>query len=313
MTSPLRRVSIPVLEGKMEESIAFYRQVLGMNPYYDQVYQGHELSALLSLPEDAVARLVFLQFPGSMVGQVGLIDYMQPKLKVRSFEKSEGEPYPLYFIFSAENVPEIEQRVKASGAKITKPLKISEMPGKGMARSMVCLDPNGVFIEFLELDVKDTPAKVLFMRRAMYALPNGKMDSTIDFYKSVLGFKPLFDMTTSGTGEVSSLGVGDYEVRIASLQQGQSEPGMVGFFEYFKPKLSIRSLAKTAHTPYPLMFAFLVDDVEAARRMALQAGSVEISSPVRSQARTGEIIEMSCLDPNGVLLNLVQQGPAARP
>ena len=117
MNSPMQRLTIST--AKMEESIQFYQEVLEMKILYDQsavIEPGSE--TLLGTDISGPYRLVSLQQGDSTVGMLGLIEFKNPEIKVRPFEKKEGMPYPIVFVLRVDDVEQFATKVRNSGCQV---------------------------------------------------------------------------------------------------------------------------------------------------------------------------------------------------
>jgi len=71
---------------------------------------------------------------------------------------------------------------------------------------MVCLDPNGVYVELMESTVNDGVAgRGGPLRRVTIPVPPGTCDAAVCFYTDLMGLKPLIDRELSGTPQTSVL------------------------------------------------------------------------------------------------------------
>lgn len=308
MINPMRRVTIPVPQEKWEDSLRFYQQVLGMEVFYEADFGTSAQAAMLGLAGPLDAHLTVMRYPGSEIGMVGLMNYRQPQVVAPVLGKPEGKPFPIYFVCSAQNAAEVHARALAFGSKVLRPPTVTQPFGGPSTRMMICLDPNGIYVELMESPINDTaPGRVGPLRRVTVAVPSGMMDEAMEFYSHVMGLKPLIDRESAGTAEKSALGVGDFRLRIVSLQQGDVDHGMVGLMEYYEPQLDVRPLARAAGEPFPVTFIFLTDDVQAVLARVKEKGAPIVSPPLTFEIPgRGLATEMTCLDPLGVLLTFTQ-------
>ena len=146
-----RRVTMKV--NQMDPAISIYRDILGMNVYYDE-----EIAVSgKTLPADepgAKKRLVILQCNDPYIGMLGILQYIDPPLP-------EPDPRPLprpvkagdlVFVMHNENVELAYEKLKdIEGIEMVAEPHVSEYPKAegGVLRVMGCtfFDPNGYFIE----------------------------------------------------------------------------------------------------------------------------------------------------------------------
>lgn len=310
MIAPMRRVTVNVPSGRMEEVMAFYRDVFGMHVFFETVFQtkngqGGE-AMLLGLNFDITNRIVSLQQGNTAAGMVGLHEFIEPPIDVKPFEKREGQPYPVVFIFSVENIEALHERVLKAGAKVISPPYPWEIPGKGMAKGMHFLDPIGVNIEFTEYlsDVEHPTPSVSPVRRVTIPVARGRLGESKRFYEEVMGMRVFYE---SDLEPDPGLGAGDFPNHLASMQQGDSVAGMVGLIEYGHPEMDIKPFSRTPEGLFPVAFIFLTDDVEADFARAKAFGAPVVCPPVSYDIpQRGISVGTTFIDPNGVLVSLTQ-------
>ena len=127
----------------MEKSLAFYRDLLGMEVTIDSRITGPDIEEIMGL-EGVDVRRVYVCGYG---GKLELFEYASPK----------GKPFPADFgvndvgishiAFEVENLQELYEEFSAKGVRFNNP----PLPVKG--RGMVCYlrDPDGITLELLEL------------------------------------------------------------------------------------------------------------------------------------------------------------------
>lgn len=308
MISPMRRVTLPTI--KMEETIQFYTDVLGMKTFYDQIMVPESGTQSLLGPEgNAPHRLVSLQQGDSTVGMLGLLDYMQPELGIKPFEKKPGMPYPIIIIFLVDDVKEIATKVRNSGYKIIGGPQKWEIPGKGPGAGMSFLDPNGILVELTQLPSRDPDQRgpISPIRRVTIPVAKGKMGESIRFYQKALGMKVYYDNVVVTDLDKSLLGIpGIVKTRLVSLQQGENRFGMVGLLEYFEPEMEVKPFVKRPGYPYEVIFVFVVDDMEDVLSKATALGSTVLARKTYNIPQRGKADGAMITDPNGVVIDLTQ-------
>jgi catechol 2,3-dioxygenase-like lactoylglutathione lyase family enzyme len=146
-----RRVTMMVNE--IEPALALYRDILGMEVYYDNeiVVTGQGLPA--GAP-DAKTRLVILKCNDPYIGMLGILQYVDPPLP-----PPEPRPVPnrvrageVVFVMHHENVRRVYEQLKGvAGLQLHAAPHVSEYPrpGGGVFRveGISFFDPNGYFVE----------------------------------------------------------------------------------------------------------------------------------------------------------------------
>ena len=309
MISPLRRVTVPT--SRMDDTIRFYTDILGMRVFYDQVMTPEEGEPSLLGPEgNRPHRLVSLQQDDYDIGMLGLIDYMAPELGVKPWPKKPDAPYPLVFVFAVDDARAIAAKAQQKGYPVVAPPHEWEIPDKGTAVGMSLLDPNGVLVEFTQLPAHDPDQRgpISPLRRVTMQVARDKMQPCIQFYEQALGMMTYYENIIASEPGQSSLGLpGVVKTHLVSLQQGGNRFGMVGLLEYLKPKVEVTAYAKKPGYPYEVILVFVVDNMdEVLARVAAYGGTLlarkRYQIPQRGMA-DGTMIA----DPNGVAIDLTQR------
>jgi len=146
-----RRVTMMV--NQMEPALAIYRDILGMEVYYDEeiVVSGVGLPAG---EPDSKTRLVILQCNDPYIGMLGILQYVDPPLP-----DPEPRPVPnrvrageIVFVMHNENVRAAYEKLKTvEGIEMVSEPHISEFPkddgGVFRVLGTSFFDPNGYFVE----------------------------------------------------------------------------------------------------------------------------------------------------------------------
>jgi catechol 2,3-dioxygenase-like lactoylglutathione lyase family enzyme len=150
----LRRVTM--VARNMEAALTIYRDILGMEAYFDQeiVVSGQGIPA--GAP-DSRARLVILKCNDPYIGMLGIIQFLDPPLP-----PPEPRPVPnrvrigeTVFVMNHENVEAAYERLKdVEGIEIFAEPHVSEYSrGGGVQRIMGIsfFDPNGYFVDLNQI------------------------------------------------------------------------------------------------------------------------------------------------------------------
>ena len=146
-----RRVTMMV--NQMEPTLTIYRDILGMDAYYDEeiVVSGKGLPA--GAPDSKV-RLVILKCNDPYIGMLGIMQYIDPPLP-----DPDPRPVPnrvkageIVFVMHNENVEIVYEKLKEiQGIEMISEPHVSEFPKADGSVFRVMgisfFDPNGYFIE----------------------------------------------------------------------------------------------------------------------------------------------------------------------
>ncbi|WND03485.1 VOC family protein [Temperatibacter marinus] len=148
MSTILRRTTLKVRD--MDQSIAFYEQVIGMKKYYDNELT-LEGDLLPGCEKGDVIRLVIMQGEDDYMGMIGLMEWLSPKHPAPevAFTFDYGMPV---FVTAVEDAEIAFSNAKKNGCVIRAPLTEAEYPapnGQGTVkvRSVGVFDPDGHFFE----------------------------------------------------------------------------------------------------------------------------------------------------------------------
>ena len=131
------------------------------------------------------------------------------------------------------------------------------------------------------------------------------MERSLRFYRNVVGLCVVLDEELGDVAIARILGMKEVSLRIVLLKGGAQETGLVGLLSYissgrFRP--AEPSLGCFSHA-----LVFTVDDIEDVYTKLLDAGEKPLSNPVRvTLPGIGTVRIVTCLDPNGVLVEFVQ-------
>ncbi len=157
MIGPIRRTTIIVND--MEQSIKFYRDLLGMKVYSEGPLRPSDfIGKLFGISDEKVKyQLVALRGEGSVVGTIGLFSILDPEGKPRQQEQRATSNIGVVIVpqtnMMGDEIEQLYQRMKDAGVNIICPPIERDVPGKGMSKRFTCLDPNGVMLEISSINV----------------------------------------------------------------------------------------------------------------------------------------------------------------
>jgi lactoylglutathione lyase len=130
----------------LEGSLAFYRDVLGMEVVFAQEKRGGYLAEIVGY-RDAHVRMAQLQFPGGG-HRIELFEYLQPT--------PQGDPHEprdvgiTHVCLAVDDIDALFERVVAAGAEpISRPVLVDTGANAG-GRGVYVRDPDGTLLELFQ-------------------------------------------------------------------------------------------------------------------------------------------------------------------
>lgn len=142
---------------KIEESIEFYRDVMGQSVIEDQTFSGSGIQKYIDVKDGGDVRFVIMRgtgtYPGGQVvgGNIafmGIVDTDDPACS-GDVDNHRGRQGSTILPHRVSNIDEIAKRAKAAGHEILFDVKAS---GTGLSRNMMLFDPNGNIVEVFQIN-----------------------------------------------------------------------------------------------------------------------------------------------------------------
>ncbi len=143
---------------KVEESIAFYRDVMGQDIIEDVTFTGSGIQRYIDVKDGGAVRFVIMGgtgvYPGGLVvgGNVafmGIVDNEDPACD-EPVINHPGRQGSMILPHRVSDIDEIAKRAKAASHEILFDVNAS---GTGLSRNMMLYDPNGNIVEVFEINV----------------------------------------------------------------------------------------------------------------------------------------------------------------
>jgi predicted enzyme related to lactoylglutathione lyase len=142
---------------KVDESIAFYRDVMGQEIIEDETFTGSGIQKYIDVKEGGAVRFVIMggsgvypggQVVGGNIAFMGVVNSDDPACS-GDVENRRGRQGSTILPHRVSNIEEIAKRAKAAGHEILFDVKAS---GTGLSRNMMLFDPNGNIVEVFQIN-----------------------------------------------------------------------------------------------------------------------------------------------------------------
>lgn len=148
MTAPVKRTTIVVKD--MEKSLAFYRDLLGMDVFYEGHIGNPGASELMGMTMSGL-HMVVLSADEAETGMVGLMELkdVEPPLAATDWSATvkTGETI---LVIPTENMRELHERMVAEGHTVATPPTKMEVPNRPEIHEMMARDPDGVIVNLTQ-------------------------------------------------------------------------------------------------------------------------------------------------------------------
>lgn len=142
---------------KVEESIAFYRDIMGQDIIEDVIFSGGGIQKYIDVKDGGDVRFVIMggsgvypggQVVGGNIAFMGVVDADDPACS-GDVDNHRGRQGSTILPHRVSNIEEIAKRAKAAGHDILFDVKAS---GTGLSRNMMLFDPNGNIVEVFQIN-----------------------------------------------------------------------------------------------------------------------------------------------------------------
>lgn len=147
LTGPIRRTTL--VTRNREQALAFYQDLLGWEPFYDQPSKP-SVGVVLGIPTDQVHVTVLRCQDDQSAGMVGLIQFLNPQVPLdEPIRSGPIRPGEAYLFFSSSRFDELLGRLDAAGCEVIMPIAPAEKRGAS-PREIGVRDPDGVAVVIIE-------------------------------------------------------------------------------------------------------------------------------------------------------------------
>ncbi len=155
--APVHHISISVKS--LDDSIHFYRDVLGMKVTLEATIDDESHIEYLRLHPNTSGRVAMLQV-GPPIGAVQLIEWSRTDLSSSPLRPGSPGAFLIAFELHEETMDDFLVRVQKYQVLPWTLPKTSTIPNYGTIRTVVIEDPDGLMIEILELPTRDSIMKL---------------------------------------------------------------------------------------------------------------------------------------------------------
>jgi lactoylglutathione lyase len=287
----------------LDRSLAFYRDGLGLEVTGPAaVFRPDEVIMKLANVPGAQTRYTWLKIPGSPMA-VELIEYkdIDRKPVLPRFQ----DPGATSLSVRVRDLDGTIARLKTLGGRV---LTVTGVPAEIGARLRIVFmqDPDGFVIELSEAPwpglPAGTPGNVI---GASFQLTIADTDTTISFYRDLLGLQPEVGVFNGDKLLTDTAGTPGARFRQSRVQVPETSD-TIGFIEF--AGIDRKPLGNRLQDPGTAMLQVIVRDVDALVA-TLKAGGASIVTVGGAPLDFGPLRIAVVRDPNNLFLELIQRPP----
>lgn len=135
-----------VAVSRMDEAVAFYRDLLGLRVTFDDFHDPVAIEGLFGYPDPVVHAVVVSLPDGS---EIELVEFERPRGS--PVPRRPGDPGLMAINLLVEDVAGFVERLTAGGYPPTSGIVVQTLPDGGQIRVVVCRAPDDVTVILVEL------------------------------------------------------------------------------------------------------------------------------------------------------------------
>lgn len=135
-----------VAVSRMDEAVAFYRDLLGLRVTFDDFHDPVAIEGLFGYPDPVVHAVVVSLPDGS---EIELVEFERPRGS--PVRRRPGDPGLMAINLLVEDVAGFVERLTAGGYPPTSGIVVQTLPDGGQIRVVVCRAPDDVTVILVEL------------------------------------------------------------------------------------------------------------------------------------------------------------------
>jgi len=304
---PMDRISISV--SNLGNSLAFFRDWIGMEVIADETLEPNEIKQLWNLPPETEARAVSLKSePQSTV--LELIEFSPHSETTIREGGPKSRDYGLWAIaFRVKNIEAVYRGLTEKDYKFTRP-PFEYHPDwvPHAVKEAVLIGPDNVTCgHFQRMTPEDSHYPKNYVRFDHCAQVVDNLDEAIKFYRDILGLDLLWRITlTDGLLDDLLETPPGTEVKTAMIDK-ENEKALT--LQLFELSIKGKSLASVARPPNLGLFmtSFEVDDLSSLMETFKKEGIAILSGPVALHTKLhGEMRAITIEGPSGEMVQLFE-------
>jgi catechol 2,3-dioxygenase-like lactoylglutathione lyase family enzyme len=298
ITSGIEKIVISV--GSMDESLAFYRDQIGMKVVAEQRLEPEKIQKLWDLSLGTEAQAVFLKNEE----QSTLLELIEFQPNSGKTIRGGAQPWDYGIYDIAFLVGDLEKTYKDLVGKgfrfLSPPIPYSPDWVPYDVKENILIGPNEMPIALIELvNAPPSELKGAFGRIVDSAQAVENIDEVIRFYGDILGLSLQWDMKLPrGLIDEVLMLPQKTDVRIALFNKEGSEGPFVEFLEYSCKGKSLASVAKPPNLGV-FMISFETDDLSGLIEKFNKENVKIVSGPIKMEVA-----------PHGMVKTIVVEGPS---
>jgi catechol 2,3-dioxygenase-like lactoylglutathione lyase family enzyme len=284
----------------LEQSLGFYRDLLGLTQGAHTVSPEQD-GAAFGLERAAWDAWILLDPRGYDGVVFDLLEWQTP----RPIGAPTSATDDLGFArvgFTTGDVDACHARLRDAGVRCFGEPHDVGLPGAPSVRAFTCLDPDGTMVELVGTG-EEEGARFSFL-----AINCRDLDRSIDFYSSVLGFKPLGRFQPEAQ-DGAALGIdGDMQFEMAYLDDPRGQGAFALDLVQWQTPGTTGAPSRQANRLGPFRLALYTDDIDGDHAALVEHGVHCWSPPAELEMGPG-IPPLRALlfdDPDGTVLELIE-------
>ncbi|NKB43104.1 MAG: hypothetical protein GKS03_02380 [Alphaproteobacteria bacterium] len=319
MGSPLSIVVFGV--SNLEETTAFYRDVIGLDASDESLWSGANFEALWQLPKGAAAKVRLFSLGGSPVGRILALEFDAPDRKI--VDDTDERTFRAFWNinFYVDDIETAVAHLKKHNCRIwSEPFEYEMDQGVGSWMESVAIAPDNITVVLLQLPKdedtqtglisegsRETRTRFGFSQVATSSHSVSSYGKAYVFYRNVLGMEPIFEeiMADPALNKLNSR-PSDGKTRWAFLQGDDNYLGKVIISHPMNYTVPDRTKVAVPPNIGYLAQSFIVPDIKRAVEDCNRLGAEVLSETLAIDIPAiGQVNAVTVLNPGSDGLTLL--------